>query len=248
VHGRKEEEFAMKAAHVLALSLVAACGAPTNGAVHPSAAQYQANAAREEVEAKKDRDRYDPNARTTFEHCVSRRDDAAACWTEDYNPTVAHLEEARKHQRTAAHFRQLSQVMLDVEARECSGLSEHDRDTSPFAHVQDIINIEPLDVSSGKGIRREGAAFTFRPIPGMRLEWFQQVVRCHVARNDAMGHDVPDMAYCPLVPPNVQATVKQTELGFVVEVSSGTRSTITEILRRADALQRMRARRELPAK
>jgi hypothetical protein len=236
----------MKPTHILALSILAACAASSPSTInHPSAAQYDANAAREEGAAKEDRERYDPNARKMFEHCAGSRGDAVGCWTEDYNPTAAHLEEAKKHQRAAERFRALSHVMHDVEVRECAGLSEHDKDTSPFAHVQDIINIEPLDVPAGKNLRREGALFTFRAVPGMKLEWLQQVVRCQLARNDAMGHDVPSMSYCPLVPPNVEATVKETELGFVIEVSSGNKATVQEILHRADTLRWMRLHPDL---
>lgn len=238
----------MKPTRVFLLSLLTACAAPTTGGVHhPSAAQYEARAAGHEQAASEHRENYDPNARATVERCISRHNinDIGACWTEESNPTAAQLEEAKKHQQAAERLRHLSAVMRDAEARECAGLSEDDIDTSPFAHVRDITNIEPFDVYVGKTLERQGAVVTFRAVPGMTLEWLQKVVRCQLARNDAMGHDVPDLAYCPLVPPNVQATVKKSELGFVIEVSSGNKATIQEILHRADTLRWMRVHPEI---
>lgn len=235
----------MKATLIPLLLVFAACGGgqATDAVHHPSAAQYEASAAREEAAAKEHSAQYKPDARVVVERCNARRPEVA-CWTADYNPTAAHLDAAEQHRKVGARFRALSQVMRDTEARECEGLSEHDRDTSPFEHLEDIVNIEPLDVATAKTLRRDGAAFTFRALPGMKLEWLQKVVRCHVARNDAMGHDVPDMPYCPLVPPNVQATVKETPLGFVIEVSSGNKASVGEIMRRADFLQQLRVRRQ----
>lgn len=238
----------MKATHILGLVLVAACGGtPTATAIHhPSAAEYDSKAAREDAASREDRELFDPSAHGYIEHCTNNHSDTTACWTADYNPTARHLKEAKEHRKAAERFRALSQVMRDTETRECAGLSEHDRDMSPFAHIEDIVNIAVLDVPAKKGFKREGAVFTFRQVPGMSVEWMQRAVRCHLARNDAMGHDVPYMDYCPLVPPNVNATVKETPLGIVVEVSSGDKASIAEILRRAELLQQMRSRIELP--
>ncbi|NVL89357.1 hypothetical protein, partial [Escherichia coli] len=111
----------------------------------------------------------------------------------------------------AAQFRALSQELRDAETTACAGLSDHDRDTSPFVHVEDIVAIEPLYLpakAEPDKLERKGATFTFRPLPGMTTQWLQRVMSCHIARNDAMGHVAPDMDTCPLVPPNVQAIVK----------------------------------------
>src|SRR5690242_20168796 len=128
----------MKAIHVMGLALVAACGGtPTATSIlHPSAAEYDAKAAREEAQAREHRQQYDPNAREYVEHCTNNHSDANACWTADFNPTARHLKEADEHRTIAARYRELSQVMRDVEARSCAGLSDHDRDMSPFDHVE----------------------------------------------------------------------------------------------------------------
>jgi hypothetical protein len=230
----------MKATLVPFLLVFAGCGGGHAHAVHhPSAAEYDAHAAREEAAAKEHHAQYDADESTVIERCATRRGEVSVCWTADYNPTAGHLVDAERHRKAGAKFRALSQVMRETEAKECEGLSAHDRDTSPFEHIEDIVNIESTS-------RRDGAIFTFRALPSMKVDWLQRVVRCHIARNDAMGHDVPDMPSCPLVPPNVQATVKETPLGFVVEVSSGYKPTVAEIMRRADFLQQLRVRRQEP--
>ena len=140
----------------------------------------------------------------------------------------------------AADHRAASQALRDAEARACVGLSDDDRDTSPFAHREDISSVEPLtdNVSSGKGqyARMAGAVITFRAVPGMTAQWLQRVVDCHVARNAALGHDVPEMPYCPLVPKNVAAQVTATSAGFAVAVRSDDVDTAKEVLRRARTL------------
>jgi hypothetical protein len=233
---------------VVCLSLVA-CGGAATPAPHLSAAQYDANAAREQREADTERQQFEPNAVVREEHCPSAHGgidaDAMdlACWTADYNPTEAHLAEAERHRKAAARFRALSQALRDAEATACAGLSDHDRDTSPFVHTDDIIDVEPLylpTTSDAGRLERKGAVFTFRQLPGMTTQWLQKVMSCHIARNDAMGHVVPEMETCPLVPPNVKALVRPTTAGFAVEVSSTDSGSVAEILRRADLLQQRR--------
>lgn len=158
-------------------------------------------------------------------------------WTSVTNPTAEHLEDAKKHQKMAADHRAASQALRDAEARACFGLPEHDRDTSPFEHREDIASVEPLTVGtpSGKSTtpRTEGAVITFRAVPGMTAQWLQRVVDCHLARNAALGHDVPEMPNCPLVPKDVAAKVTATDSGFAVAVRSDDSRTADEILRRA---------------
>jgi hypothetical protein len=227
------------------LALVACAGATPPP--HLSAAQYDARAAREQRQAETERQQFEPNAVLHEEHCPSVHGgidgDAMdlACWTADYNPTEAHLAEAERHRQAAARYRALSQALRDAEATACAGLSDHDRDTSPFVHTEDIVDVEPLYIPTGADAsERKGAVFTFRALPGMTTQGLQRAMSCHIARNDAMGHVVPEMDMCPLVPPNVKAIVRPTAAGFAVEVSSEDRASVAEILRRADALQQRR--------
>jgi hypothetical protein len=71
----------------------------------------------------------------------------------------------------------------------------------------------------------------------MTAPWLQRLIDCHLARNAALGHEVPEMPYCPLVPKGVTATVRPTPTGFAVEIRSSDRDTAKEIVRRAEGLR-----------
>jgi hypothetical protein len=198
-----------------------------------SAAQHEAMAANEARTAELHSAQYNPNARQERERCGPR----GGCWTSITNPTKEHLEEAEKHQKMAADHRAASQTLRDAEANACTGISEEDRDMSPFEHREDIESVEPLTVtttsSKGQYGRTVGAVITFRAVPGMTAQWLQRVIDCHLARNAALGHNVPEMPNCPLVPKGVTATVTPTATGFAVAVRGEDSATVDEILRRA---------------
>jgi hypothetical protein len=88
-----------------------------------------------------------------------------------------------------------------------------------------------------EGSTTVGASVTFRAVPGLTAEWLQRIVECHVARNNALGNNVPEMAYCPLVPKGVTAKVNSVGNGFAVEIRSDDPDTAKEVLRRAQALK-----------
>jgi hypothetical protein len=189
---------------------------------------------------------FNPNATVRTERCRSRGgarggSDTGGCWTSVTNPTAEHLDEAKKHQKMAADHRAASLALRDAEARACIGIPDEDRDMSPFEHREDIGSVEPLNEGTGsfKGDssqRAVGAIIVFRAVPGMSAQWLQRVVDCHLARNAALGHDVPEMPYCPLVPKNVSAKVSATDTGFAVAIRSDDSQTAQEVLRRARAL------------
>lgn len=223
---------------IVATTVLAACASTPNANPHDmSAAQHQAAAT--------DHDRladthaaaqYGADASVGVQNC----DDRGGCWTSTTNPTEAHQGETKKHRKMAADHRAASQALRDAEARACVGLGDDNRDMSPFGHREDIASVEPLveNVPSGKVqfSKTTGAVITFRARPGMTAQWLQRMVDCHLARNAALGHDVPEMPYCPLVPKNVTARVTATETGFAVAVRSDDSDTAAEVLRRARAL------------
>ncbi|MDB4992743.1 MAG: hypothetical protein JWM74_175 [Myxococcaceae bacterium] len=223
-----------------------ACASTTPGAQphDMSAAHHDTMAANEDRNSQQHASHYSPDAAVKTDRCgrggSAGHDFDGGCWTSTTNPTAAHLDEAKKHQKMAADHRAASQVLRDAEARACVGMSDDDRDESPFMHREDIASVEPLTVSvtSGKvqSARSEGAIVTFRALPGMTAQWLQRIVDCHLARNAALGHDVPEMPYCPLVPKNVTARVTAADSGFAVAIRSDDAPTSQEVLRRARAL------------
>jgi hypothetical protein len=229
-----------------AASLSIACASATPGAQprDMSVAQHEAMAANEDETAQRQAALFRSDASVETKRCnrgaSPDNPDGAGCWTSISNPTAEHLDEAKKHRQMASDHRAASQALRDAEATACVGLPEEDRDMSPFEHREDIASVEPLTVkvSSSKGdyAKTEGAVITFRAVPGMTTPWLQRVVDCHLARNAALGHVVPEMPDCPLVPKNVTARVTATNVGFAVAVSSDDSNIANEILRRSRRL------------
>jgi hypothetical protein len=219
-------------------SALGACGGTPGAQPHDmSVAQHEAMARNAEQGAALHQSQYNPDASVSETRCNPR---STTCWTSTSNPTAAHLDEAARLRKEAADHRAASQALRDAEARACAGLSDDDRDISPFAHREDVASVEPLyaNVTSGRGqyARMLGAVVTFRAVPGMSAQWLQRVVDCHLARNAALGHESPEMPYCPLVPKGVTATVAPTSTGFAVAVQSDDVNTANDVLRRARML------------
>ncbi len=204
-----------------------------------STTRHETVAAQEDREAAAHARQYDPGATKTECLAPGGRRSQIVCWTSSTNPTAEHLREARRHHERAAAHRAASQELRDAEARACVGIPEDDRDMSPFAHREDIDGVDPLYTLLGSrsgGSRAVGAAVRFRAVPGMTPEWLQRLVDCHLARSAAMGYDMPEMNYCPLMLKGVTATVISTGRGFAIEVRSDSVEIATEIRRRAEAL------------
>lgn len=222
-----------------------ACAAHTPGA-HPhdmSAASHETTAAEEERTAAEHERRYDPEAAQRRDRCRGGRaatTEADACWASITNPTAEHLKHAEDHRTWAAEHRAASQALRDAEARACRGVPAADRDESPFDRRDDIERVELLyEPLTGKLPTRRlvGATVYFRAVPGLTAPWLQRVVDCHVARNSALGHDVAEMPYCPLVPRDVRARVFEQGGTVAVEVRSDRDDGAKEIARRVELLR-----------
>lgn len=224
--------------------LFVACAASTPGAQpHDMSATAHESAAKEHrAEADSHSADFNPDAGFTTERCSRGNKNAdGVCWTAIQNPTATHREEAEKHRKMAADHRAASQALRDAEARACVGLADSDRDMSPFEHREDIMAVDPLNggATTGKSAppRTVGATVTIRAVPGLTAEWLQRVIDCHVARNAALGHAVPEMPTCPLVPKGASAKVSSAGTGFAVAIQSDDPEAAREILRRATLLK-----------
>lgn len=208
-----------------------------------SAAQHAAAAANHDVEASSHATEYQSAARETRARCIAPAASAGVgefCWTSEINPTASHLAEVERHRRMAAEHRASSQALRDAEARACVGLRESERDMSPFAHGEDIATVAPLtvEVSQGRVLapRIVGVTVVFRATPGMTAEWLQRTVDCHLARAASLGHEMPEMPYCPLVPRGASARVSSVGNGFAVAIRGDDEASVAEVRRRAAAL------------
>lgn len=153
------------------------------------------------------------------------------------------------HTRAAAEHRAASEALRAAEARACTALAVEDRDMSPFQHTAEIARVDPLVVedTTSKVPRRNvvGAIVTFRAVPGMSAEYLQRTVDCHLARNAALGHVIPEMPDCPLVPRGAHARVVSAGDGLAVEIRGDDAEAVREIRARAERLVQ-RDRTSLP--
>jgi hypothetical protein len=217
---------------------LAGCAADQGTRPHDmSAAQHDAMARTEDKSAAEHAAQFDPNATRVSTKCGGH---GQPCWSSTVNPTAEQVVEAERHRKLAAEHRAASQVLRDAEARACVGLADADRDMSPFMHREDIASVRELVVNSGAGksrfSRQMGAVVVVRAVPGLTEQWLQRVVDCHLARNAALGHNLPEMPDCPLVPNGAAATVTPTDAGFAVAIRSDDATVAHEILRRAQSL------------
>jgi len=203
-----------------------------------SAAQHEAMAKQEDTAAAGHEAQHDPNATAKTEHCP--RGQSNPCWTSTANPTAKHQSDADSHKEMAAKHRAAAGALAQAEAQACSGIDPEDRDESPFSHREDISTVAPLDrtVKNGKQTSTvaAGATVTFRAVPMLTTEWLQHEINCHLARAAAVGFDMPEMSYCPLMLKGVKATVSSAGDVFVVQVESDDANTAKEILSRSQAL------------
>jgi hypothetical protein len=165
------------------------------------------------------------------------------CWTSVRSGTPAERSAAEARRKRAAQQRAASPALREAEARACSGVHPDDLHTSPFEHVEDIARIVVLRSrwqSPGRGFRGSrptGALVTFRRAEGMTVDSLQRVVDCHLARNAALGHAVPELPSCPLVPRGVRAQVSSTSAGLAVTLQATHPRAGREIARRVRSLR-----------
>jgi hypothetical protein len=232
---------------VLLTAGLAACASTPGARPHDmSAADHEAMANRQAQEGAAHSEQYDKKQTVETRHCSSTTGGFTSggfepsCWTESDNPTLAHREEAEKHTKMAADHRAASKALRDAESSACVGISEQDRDMSPFHHREDITSVTPISERAGPKSAMTnvtGATVVFRAVPGMTAEFLQRIVDCHLARNAALGHVVPEMPYCPLVPKGVTARVTSTGDGFAVAMRADDAAAAAQVLERARSLK-----------
>lgn len=232
---------------VLSIGLgILGCATPGGEPHDMSAEEHAAAAAKDEASATEHNVQFDADAMLLQARCrglsaaTTTIGNEGACWTSTTNPTETHRRQAARNQRQAADHRAVSVALKAAEGRACVGLSDEDRDMSPFDHTEDIASVTPLveqvQVGETSHPERTGAVVTFRPLPGMSAEWLQRVVDCHLARNASLGYVVPEIQNSPLVPKGAEAEVTSTGTGFAVAIRAKDKETAAEILARAQRL------------
>lgn len=215
---------------VAVIALLAGCASPGTRPSDMSAAAHDAAAAGAAAAASDHLSRSTPGTARYSEGCLGAtaiNGPRIPCWTSQGNPAGRHIEEAETQRRTAASHRAAAQALRDAEARACSSVQPDDRDMSPFFHREDIASVTQIP---------GGASIAFRPVAGLTREGLQAIVDCHLARSAALGFDVPEMSYCPLVPRGATAAVRVQGPTLVTDVRSDDSNGAAEIQRRARLL------------
>jgi hypothetical protein len=161
------------------------------------------------------------------------------CWTSPRpsSTTAQDLEMASKLRDRAREHRRVSAALRDAELRACAGIPDADVLEGPFAHRDDIVDVELLRGPTRTGEHDVvGARVHFHAIEKLSADWLQHLVDCQLARDDALGHDIPELAYDPLVPRDTKAVVWTVPHGYMIEVRSDVPESGREIARRALAL------------
>lgn len=223
-------------AGLVAVCGLAACAAPANTipAGHMSAsAEEQAAAEHDRAAGVLEAQAYSNTAQTRCGPLVAGEPEQI-CWSMPRlsSAAAADLKSAAEQREAAAEHRRTSGALLAAEARACGGVSEADMAESPFAHRADIVAVDVFET----GGRPVGARVRFHQVEHLTASALQHLVDCHIARDDALGHDVPEMSYCPLVPRGATATVETVPHGYVVEIRSDDPAGAQEVARRATAL------------
>lgn len=224
---------------ILAVASVgSAVGCATTPGAEPqdmSAELHEREARAHQAEAQDHEARFDPNV-----SCLTTKGEArAVCWSPVQNPTEVHTRVEAQHARAAAAHEGAAKALRDAEANACAGISPEDRAISPFERTGDVASVEPLVLPAANAPnqlpneRTVGAVVTFRAVPGLTAEWLQRAIDCHLARNAALGHEVPEMPNCPLVPKGVTARVVSSGARFAVQIKADEPATAREVLERA---------------
>lgn len=219
--------------------LLSACATPGARPHDMSAAQHEQHARQEVSAADHDAAKYDPGALAIAPGCGPYD---AVCWRAKQNPTARFRDMAEQHRRAAADHRAASAALREIEATACAGIAAEDRDISPFERTEDIASTAPLSERRATGNGRAqtitvGARVVFYPVPGLTPEKLQRELDCHLARAAVLGHELPEMPDCPLVPKGVHARVVTTDRGLAVEVRGEDSTAAADIVARAERLK-----------
>ena len=224
---------------LFAMVWTACGGSSTSPGARPhdmSASAHDREAAAHDAAATEHGSRYEPGI---ADPCDPRM---ATCWNAARTSTYQHGQEAEHHAQVAAEHRRASAAVRAAEQAACGGVPATDRDTSPFERIADIATVAPLAEQPTSARERDatatrsGIVVTFQRVPGLTADRLQRMVDCHLARNAALGHAVPEMNDCPLVPRGVAARVRQGGDSLAVEIRASDAATAQEIQRRGERL------------
>ena len=154
------------------------------------------------------------------------------CWDVAEESAEHQRYLAAREDRIARTERRAATAMVEAELAACRGMSEREREHSPFAHRKEIAAVIPHRES---GVIR-GVRIVFTPVPGLTESWMRQAIACHRARFERTGEPA---GYLPDDPTLVAGSITTVDmrsgrLEVLIETSDATSTRI--VLDRARAL------------
>jgi hypothetical protein len=159
-------------------------------------------------------------------------------WSATFAGSPSDVDTLDQLRARAQARRSVSPALREAEDTACAGLSDDDRDVSPFFYRRDILDVVPLR-AAGREVpgRIVGAVVTFRRIEGLTAERLQRLVDCHAARAAALAYAAPETQWCPLAVRGVAASVAVSERGLDVRLTASDPNAAVETYARAQALR-----------
>jgi hypothetical protein len=147
-----------------------------------------------------------------------------------------HEIEAERQRLIAAQHRSAAAKLRGGQAQACNNLPDEERMARPLDAPRDnLLAVRELPDYSRTGKasgQRGGATVLLRDQPGLSAEQLERVLQCDAARAMVEG----GAEHTPWAVPGAKASVVQTNLGMLVEVTANDRKTAEEIARRAALL------------
>lgn len=183
-----------------------------------------------------------PDQNSLLGHEEAARQHEAAARELVVHPTQDVIKQWKSHMKLANQHHAAAQQLQAAEQHACAGLSQQERQLSPFGAPADIEGVDLLyegfSLRSG-GAPEVGAAVRIRPSTGVTQKGLQRLVDCHLARHATLGYPQPHMAECPLMKGAV-AAVSAPAGGLAIAIRSEDRDVAAEIVRRAESLAGLR--------
>lgn len=183
-----------------------------------------------------------PDHNSLLGHEEAARQHEAAAQELVLHPTQDVIKQWKSHMKLAARHHAAAQQLQAAEEHACAGLSQAERQLSPFGAAADIEGVDTLyegfALRSG-GAPEVGAAVRLRPSARLTPQALQRRLECHLARHATLGYPMPHMADCPLMKGAI-ASVSTPAGGLAVAIRSEDRDTAAEIVRRAETLGGLR--------
>lgn len=205
----------------VAAAVVGACASQKASGSDPddmSVEEHREAAEKEEQKAEKHEEQYDPEAKATKVEADVQNEPGAGVeyTTEEYNPTVRHLEEAETHEEHAKQHEQAAQKLVGFENEHCEKFPEESRAQCPL--MGQVRAVEEVDDGAKLMVAEE-----------VDLDAIEDHMRCHFAYARTVGYEGMDT--CPLYLEDL--SIDSSEEDHAVFIRTSDASNVEQVRQRS---------------